>query len=139
MNFKEAEDEIRAHFSAAMLAGGFTASYIAWPDVEFTIPEGQTWVRFNCQENDGSQVSMGSPGANRFRQFGIVTIQIFQPLGQGSNDARTKAVIALGAFRGEVTTNNIHFFDVAGRQVGNDGNGYYQINVVASFYYDEIT
>jgi hypothetical protein len=135
MNFSDAELEIRQFFNDAW--DGLTE--IAWPDIEFTIPDGETWVRFNCQETDGRQASIGSPGSNRFRQFGLLTIQIFQPLGQGSKDARTKANVALDALKGAVTDNGVYFFDVYGRQIGNDQNGYYQINVIASFYYDDIT
>jgi len=135
MNFEQSEAEIRKHFKDAWDA----LTPISWPDIKFDRPDGESWVRFNCQENDGSQVSMGSPGNNRFRQFGIVTIQVFQPNGQGSKDARSKATTALGAFKGITTTNGVKFFDAYCRNVGNDGNGFYQINVVTSFYYDEIT
>jgi hypothetical protein len=135
MNFNEIEAEIRKYFDTQW--NGLTE--IAWPDVEFTLPDGESWVRFNCQETTGRQVSIGSPGSNRFRHFGFVFIQIFQPGGQGSQDARDKAVIALGAFMGATTTNGVYFYDVTARQVGNDGNGFYQINVVASYYCDEIT
>lgn len=135
MNFDEAEQDVRDFFETSWAA--LTA--IAWPDLEFTVPSGETWVRFNSQEGGGRQASMGSPGNNRFRQIGIVTVQVFQPQGQGSKDARAKAAIALTAFKGATTTNGVKFFDVFGRQIGNDENGYYQINVIASFYYDEIT
>lgn len=135
MNFNEAEAEIRAFFDIAWA----DATKIAWPDVDFDLPRDETWVRFNCQENNGFQASMGSPGSNRFRHEGIVTIQIFQPEGDGGRDARAKAVTALAAFMGAETTNGIVFYNVTGLQVGNDGNGFYQINVSASFRYDEIT
>jgi len=135
MNFIQAEAEIRKFFNDAWN----DATEIAWPDLKFTIPDSENWVRFDCTENDGEQVSMGSPGSNRFRHYGIVTIQVFAPQDQGSVDARQLATDALGVFMGAVTTNGVYFYDVQGRQIGNDGNGFYQINVVASFYYDEIT
>ena len=135
MNFIQAEAEIRKFFSDAWNA----ETDIAWPDLKFDIPNNQSWVRFNCQENDGEQVSIGNPGNNRFRHYGIVTIQVFQPQGQGSIEARQLATDALGVFMGSQTTNGVIFYDVQGRQIGNDGNGFYQINVAASFYYDEIT
>lgn len=140
MNFVNAEKEIRQFFNTAWItAYPSNTPEIAWPDVDFTIPDNETWVRFNCQESDGRQVSIGSPGSNRFRQFGIVTIQIFQPQGQGSADARAKAQTALEAFKGGVTDGGVHFYNVFGRQVGNDENGFYQINVVVGFWYDDIT
>lgn len=136
MNFNEAEAEIRKFFDTAWA----DLTPVAWPDSRYDPPSNdQTWVRFNCRENDGFQSSIGSPGSNRFRHFGIVTIQIFQPQGQGSVDAREKATAALAVFMGQETTNGIHFYNVQAAQVGNDGNGFYQINVLASFRYDEIT
>ena len=135
MNFNQAEAEIRAFFNT----GWADATDIAWPDIAFDIPNDETWVRFDCRENDGFQASIGSPSSNRFRHTGIVTIQIFQPSGQGSKDAREKTTAALGVFMGNETSNGIHFFDVQARQIGDDTAGYYQINVLASFRYDEIT
>lgn len=135
MNFNQAEAEIRQFFAAAWN----DLTVIAWPDIKFNRPDNQNWVRFNCQENDGAQVSTGSPGSNRFRHYGTITIQVFQPQGQGSKEAREIATTALGVFMGAQTTNGIIFYDVLARQIGNDGEGFYQINVVASFYYDEIT
>jgi len=132
MNFDQAEAEIRAHFNTQW--NGLTE--IAWPDVQFTKPD-DTWVRFTAQENDGFQNTIGSPGSNAFRHTGIVTVQVFQPQGQASKDARDKAQKAIEAFQG-MDVNGIHFFDVQARQVGND-RGWYQINVLASFRYDEIT
>lgn len=136
MNFSQAEAAMRAWFAGVWE----TPETISWPDLKFTTPNDQIWARFDCKETDGSQVSMGSPNSNRFRQFGILTIQIFQPEDQGSTEARSKAADVLTALKGTQTAaDGVTFFDVSGRQVGNDGNGFYQINVVASFYYDEIT
>jgi hypothetical protein len=134
MNFNQAEASIRKYFNAQW--AGLTP--IAWPDTNFVPPSGETWVRFNCQEINGEQSTMGSPGSNRFRHSGIITIQVFQPQGQNSRDARVKATAAIAAFMG-VENEGILFFNVQGRQLGNDGQGYYQINVLASFRYDEIT
>lgn len=135
MNFSDAEAEIRKFFDT----GWASATEVAYPDLEFTVPTNTTWVRFDVRENDGTQVSMGSVGNNRFRHFGIITIQVFQPSGQGSVDARDKANKALSVFMGKKTTNDIQFTDVQARQIGNDGKGFYQVNVLASFYYDELT
>lgn len=135
MNFNEAEAEIRKHFKNGW--NGLTD--IAYPDTAFQPSVGETFVRFNCQETSGKQVSAGSPNNNLFRHYGFVTIQVFQPEGQSSTDAREKAQTAIALFMGKNTTNGIHFYDVYGKQLGNDGKGYYQLNVTAFFRYDEIT
>ncbi|MFN9301736.1 MAG: phage tail terminator-like protein [Candidatus Kapaibacterium sp.] len=135
MNFKEAEAELRFFFNTAW--AGETA--IAWPDTEFEPPSKETWVRFDCRENDGFQAGFGSPNNNRFRHTGIVTIQVFQPSGKASVEARDIATQAIAVFMGQTTANGIMFKNVQARQIGNDGNGYYQINVLAEFFYDEYT
>lgn len=135
MNFSDAEAEIRDFFDTGWAA----LTTIAWPDDKFDPPDDATWVRFDCRENDGTQASIGAPGNNRFRHFGVVTIQVFAPRGDASIDARAKATAALAIFMGLETANDIHFFDVQARQIGHDEQGWYQINVLASFRYDEIT
>lgn len=137
MNADQAEAAIRKWFNGVWPG---EADEIAWPDLKFDCPTDKTWVRFDCKENDGQQVSMGSPGNNRFRQFGILTLSIFQPEDQGSKEARQYAAIIATALKGTQTADDgVYFFDVSSRQVGSDGKGFYQINVVSSFYYDEIT
>ena len=134
MNYDEAEKEVRAFFNTQW--GNLTS--ISWPDLEFNKPNA-TWVRFNFAEDQGQQISVGAPGSNRFRHYGILTLQIFSVQGDSSKDARAKATRALEIFMGTKTQNGVKFYNVSARPVGNTDDGYYQINVTASFYYDEIT
>lgn len=133
MNFKTAEATIRAHFSTTWNS----LTPIAFPDVQFTPPNG-TWVRFSMKHTDGFQASIGAPTSNMFRRRGVVYIQIFQKEGQGSTDARTKADTASDIFIGKVIQ-GIRFNDVVARDIGADGNGWYQWQVAANFEYDRIT
>ena len=133
MNFSDAEAAIRAHFNTEWNS----LTPIAWPDVQFTKPNG-TWVRFSMKNNDGFQASIGAPSSNMFRRRGIVYIQIFQKEGQGSTDARAKADTAADIFIGQVIQ-GIRFYDVNARDIGADGNGWYQWQVAAEFEYDRIT
>lgn len=135
MDIESAYAEIVAFFDN----GYADASPVSYPDIEFTPPNNETYAVFNCQEVGGTQASTGAPSNNRFRHFGIVTVQIFQPSGSGSKDAREKAKAALAVFMGKKTTNGIIFSDVAANTIGNDGNGFYQINVTTAFRYDQIT
>lgn len=134
MKFSEAEATIRKFFNT----GWGSTTKISWPDMPFDPPDRQTWVRFNCAETLAQQASMGDIGNNRFRHYGIITIQIFQPQGKAGLDAASKADLALGIFMGK-EVDGINFYNVSARQIGDDGNGYYQINVVAWFRYDQIT
>ncbi|MCF0055514.1 phage tail terminator-like protein [Dyadobacter sp. CY356] len=127
---------IRARFAAAW---GVTTK-VAYDDVpDKTIPPSPaaTWVRLNIVHVDGNQASIGSPGSNKFRRYGLITAQIFSPQGKGSVDARKKADLIIPIFQG-VQNSGITYYDVHPREIGNDGAGWYQINVLSKFYYDEI-
>lgn len=132
MNFSQAEAVVRAYFHDGW--NGLTP--IAWPDVAFTVPD-TTWVRFSMKPNLGYQASAGDPGNNRFRRKGLIFIQVFQKQGQGSIDARAKADAAADLFIGK-STSGITFYDVVAKDVGPDGNGWYQWQVIASYRYDAL-
>lgn len=133
MNLETAVATMRAYFDAQW--GGLTP--VAYDDVEFDIPNGETWVRLSIKHSHGYQASMGSPGSNRFRSVGALFIQVFAPEGNASKDARQKADAALEIFRG-LTYQDINFYDVYAKEIGN-ADGWYQINVIANFRYDHIT
>lgn len=134
MNFKATESAIRAFFNTGWAA----ATPISWPDTPFTPPDSATWVRFTMKNNDTFQASTGAPGANRFRTVGFIYIDIFQPAGQGSTDARTKADTAAALFRGN-TLSGVLFRNVNARDMGVDPSGLYRWQVRAEFQHDHIT
>jgi hypothetical protein len=136
MSYELAVKTIRNAFSVSW--GNSTP--IAYDDVvnvEIPPSPAATWVRLNIAHVDGYQASIGSPNSNKFRREGLITVQIFQPQGQGSIDARKKADLVIPIFQGKQIS-GITFYDVQAREIGNDGAGWYQINVLAKFYYDEI-
>ncbi|WP_138476164.1 phage tail terminator-like protein [Dyadobacter bucti] len=132
MNYEIAVKTIRKIFSDAW---GDTTK-VAYDDVKFDIPT-TTWVRFNISHYDGNQASIGSPGSNKFRRYGLIAAQVFQPQGQGSLDARKKVDLIIPIFQGKQIS-GITFYDVQAREIGNDGAGWYQVNVLSKFYYDTI-
>lgn len=96
------------------------------------------WVRFNVIHGDGFQASMGSPSANRFERNGIITVQIFTPQGDNGVSAINLADKILKIYEG-VENNGILYYDATVKEVGNDGRGWYQVNVLTSFRYETIT
>lgn len=134
MNYEDATAAVRAHFETEWA----NETPIAWPDVAFTPPERAPWVRFTMLHADGYQASIGDPGNNRQRRVGQVIVQVFQPQGEGSKQARQLADRAVDAFM-NADVDGIHFHDVFAREIGNDGQGWYQINVIARFRYDHLT
>mgnify|MGYP000886199345 CR=1 FL=1 len=134
MSYENAVKNIRAHFANKW---GTTTPVAYDDDGKFKIPDGQTWVRLNIAHVDGYQASIGSPSSNRFRRDGLITVQVFQPQGQYSIDARKKADLVVSHFLNEETS-GIIYYDVQAREIGNDGAGWYQINVLIKFRYDVI-
>lgn len=136
MSFKTAEDSVQAWFNGKWVSGAppVALTPIAWPDVQFTPPNG-TWIRFTMTNNLGNQASIGSPGSNYFRRRGIIVIQVFAKENTGGADCRTKAQKAVDIFM----TNDLagfEFTNVNARAIGNDGAGWYQWNVTAEYKYD---
>lgn len=135
MNVQTAINTMRGFFSTQWGA----KSTILWGQDDPTpIPNDDEWVRFNILHSEGPQVSIGSPGSNRFRRFGVITLQIFQKEGKYGTPALTLANDAMGIYTG-TTDSDIIYRNPILREVGNDGHGWYQINVVINFQYDEIT
>ncbi|PZQ46170.1 MAG: hypothetical protein DI551_05685 [Micavibrio aeruginosavorus] len=130
MDIADADKAIVKHFTD----GWGNLAPVAFDDVKFDIPQA-TWARLNIRHNLGNQTTMGDPGNNRHEQQGVVTVQIFEPQGNHGIDARVKAQAAASLFRGK-SAQGIHFFETTYREIGNDGAGFFQINVTARFRYD---
>lgn len=133
MNFTEATASMRRFFDANWPHD----VPVAYDDVSFSKPDAEPWVRLTIKHNEGFQASVGDPGNNRHRREGIIVAQIFSPEGDASKTARELADSAADIFIG-ATDNGIHFYNTVAREAGNDGMGWYQINVTASFWYDRI-
>lgn len=133
MDYSQAVTLMRQYFH-----DNFSSADIYLPDQNADPQEGLPWVRFNILHGDGRQVSMGDPSNNRFERRGVITIQIFTPQGDNSVSATTLADEILKLYEG-VDINGILYFDAYAREVGNDGRGWYQINVLTSFKYENIT
>ena len=133
MSYEARVKEIVAYFASEWAS----ATPVAYPDVPFSVPDGKTWVRLNVSHYDGYQASIGAPSANRMRRIGLVTVQVFCPQGKGGLDALKKADLAISSFQG-ANLDGIVFYDVHMKDIGNDGSGWYQVNVLATFRYDEI-
>ncbi len=132
MNYEAATAAMRAFF-----AGVIGSAPTVYDDLPFEIPKNQTWVRLNIGHADGFQSSIGAPSKNRFRRNGLITAQVFQPSGKASKEARQKADQIVNAYLGRDDA-GIHYYDVQAREIGDDGAGWYQINVLIYFRYDHI-
>ena len=134
MNYPEADAAIKNYFATQWN----NATEVAYDDVKFDVPQGQTWARLNIQFADGSQASTGSPGSNKFRKEGIVTVQVFAPEGGASVSTLTTVNQVMNIFEAKARINGILFKNVRAISDGNDGAGWHQVNVKADFEFDTI-
>lgn len=102
-----------------------------------TPPANADWVRLVIRHNTSTQRSLGGIGNRKFMRGGEVFVQCFTPEGSGSTGARTLAATARAIFEGKtLLPGSIIFTDVVVREIGAD-RGWYQVNVEATFDYDE--
>ena len=138
----QAIDEMAAIFKTAWeVTASQNGDRIKWENVgtksippDLNLP----WARFVLRHATAFQATLSNAvGARRFRRLGILTVQLFQPIGKGLSGDVDLAKIVLDAYEGQTTTGGIIFREVVIQEVGPDGD-FYQVNIVVSFEYDEV-
>lgn len=114
----------------------FTLDNEAPPD---GFPPDAPWVRVAIRHRDSDQESVGDVGARKFTRSGSLFVQCFSPLAvNGLVSSDTLAATARGIFEGvTLTPENVRFTDCVVREIGDDGDGYFQVNVECFFNYTE--
>lgn len=135
MSYAAADAEIRNRL-IAIWAG---ATPIAWPNVSFEPPNpASPWIRFAVIDGDARILELG---ANKIktahRMPGLIVIQLFDALQAGDGPIRTLADTAAAIFRnwGGAT---VQCFAATVKTIGDDGKGWYQVNVSIPFTRDEL-
>ncbi len=103
-------------------------------------PQTGAWARCLISDVSGETVAIGGGATARiFRRHGLLTGRLFYPYGTGTDDANDSAQTVLDSFRG-VTVSGVEFFEAYAATVGPDigsGGRWWQINVLARFWYDD--
>lgn len=142
----QARDEIHTLFKTAWDAGADTAGKrVMYWDSKQVIDETNdgdgnpnTWARIVIQHVLSNQASLANrSGQRKYRRSGLVTVQVFTPLGTGLSIADRIYKIVLDAFEGKVTPGNVWFRNVRLNEVGPSGS-WFQGNIISDFEYDEI-
>lgn len=137
----EARDYILGVFKAAWDATGFPAIYpdtASDPNNGGSTPSASVWARATIRHADGFQSSLTGPleQLKRHTRVGVVIIQIFAEVGNGSTAAYDAAQIVLNAFE-KSRDIPVWFRRVRLIEQGTQGP-YKQINVQADFTYDDV-
>lgn len=138
LTYSDAYDEVMALAKAAFDAVPITS--VHYPDMEFTIPAGDTaWARIAYDLISAGPASMAdATGRKRFRRSGLLSIQLFHPLGGGSTDAWNAAKVVADAFEGQTTAGGVWFRDLTGPSPIGASGGFSQTNLAVAFEYDEV-
>lgn len=134
MSFDEARDIINAVFKNYWDTTTFPAVYT---DVPSDPPSNDTpWARLVLRHSRGGQSSLaGEIGTRRFNRVGTVFVQIFTPVGDGLTQGYNLAQGVVNAY--EDARESVWFRNVQMKEIGSNG-AYEQINVTATFEYDEV-
>jgi hypothetical protein len=136
VTFREARDYILKTFKDAWDITGYPAVYTDVPDT--VTPSNCVWARVILRHSTGNQASLTgcANGEQRWNNQGIVFVQIFAPVGDGSSAAYDAAQIVVNAFR-DAKGSEVWFRKSRINEIGNSG-AFEQINVLSDFTYDEI-
>ena len=113
---------------------------LLYEDFEQNVPDGDTeWARVTVQYNAASQVTLGQVGARRFRRFGLVTISILTPSGDGRARSEVLSDVARDILEGRRTggEDSVDFRNVRRQDVGRF-RAWYQVDMLADFEYDAV-
>jgi hypothetical protein len=120
--------ELRKRYETA-----WTPPPTEFPNEVFAKPK-DYWCRFNPIAYREDAMDIGST-TKTFRIVGDLVIQMFAPMGQGGITLMKKADIVADAFRFWSGT-SVTCKSATVKNIGNDGFGWYQINVIIPFQID---
>ena len=115
---------------------------ISWPNIDFD-PEADfdastddAWARVTVQGGEKLQASLGGTGNRRWRQPGLITVQVFVTMSQGLQTALDVADDVVSALEG-VTTSGVRIKAASINPIGRDGT-FFQTNVRTPFDFDNL-
>lgn len=116
-----------------------TVPPVFYDDVKNDPPATGPWARASLDFNNNRRVTVGgSIGNRRFTRYGILTIQIFTPVGDGRDAADTYAQKITDIFEGMDTGADAIFFrDCDRHDLGVHGS-WWQTNMIIRFEYDTV-
>lgn len=110
----------------------YSKTEIGYENKKFTPVSGTAWVRISIQEADSNLAGLGSK--RLFRNIGIISVQVFTAIGEGTKEANEIAESILGIFNG-VSFDGITCRATSIDRVG-ETNGWYQLNATTPYYWD---
>lgn len=136
MGFESTANTIRSRFNTLIATAQSLATQ--YDNQDYTLPDATMWCRLTVLPGESAQVSIGAPASRRFRTAGVMTAQLFGPLGLGDKALLAMADQIVSAFRA-VTVSGVTFEtpSIINRGRNNQQN-VWQVNVECPFRTDEL-
>ncbi len=107
---------------------------VRYPNDKRKKPQNTTWAKVSIREGENNQVTMGGQ-TKRFRTLGILFVQLFTPLGEGTKTINALADTIVTEFRA-VRASGIVYRTPRVEKIGRR-SGEYQVNVIIPFLLDD--
>lgn len=133
LTYAQARDEILTLLKAAWDP---TTYPMLWEDVVGAKPSDGPYGAVFIRHAGGGGHTLGTPGNRRFTRQGTIFVQVHVPRGRGFALADQLSKIAADAYEGQASPGGVWFRDVRVNEVPGQA-GWYQVNVLVEFSYDE--
>lgn len=138
----QADKEMAELFRVAWVVGkGWDCE---WPNQkEQDHSASDTWARWNLDYVGGNQTTLAGAGKRKFAKQGLIYINVYTPLGKGLASARGPSEVAIAAYEGKRTPNDVWFRNVRIESEGHGHGGgreksWWTTLVVAEFTYEHL-
>lgn len=131
-------NEARERIYQTFVTGWGATSPFVFDNEKLDTPVDTDWVRVSVRHTASRQDTLGAVGNRKFLRFGSVIVQCFSKEDGGAGAAGTLAITARNLFEGKtLSPEGIWFNAVDIREIG-ASEGWYQINVEATFSYEQV-
>lgn len=137
--FNDAINAINDHFGDELALTSLAGTPVAWMNVESDYSKGAVpWMRLTIFEGTGQRISLGVEGCHRFT--GTIVVQCFVRPGGGTKEIAEMADIVADIFRvKQISKDSSGLIRTRTPSTSIQGvivNGWYQVNVTASYFRD---
>ncbi len=134
MTFEALANIIRSRFKTQI--ADVLSLFTQYDNQKADNPDNEIWCRLTIGFGESTQVANGGVGNNTFRTPGVMTAQIFAPMGMGEKGSYVIADAIKTAFRC-VTDSGVVFRTPSIQRIGRVENSW-QVNVNCPFHADDI-
>lgn len=114
----------------------WTLTQTAYENKKFVPVTRDPWCRLFISQGTSQIISLGVPSLDR--HYGLVYVQVFVPMGESGERARFLADKAADMFR-KVSTDGVTFNLPYTNVIGDNGEGWWLVNVAIPYSLDEVT